>query len=393
MFYLITHNIRLALQLMFYFIVRAVFRTYYLFPIKYNKIIFVSYGGKQYTCSPYAIYKRLIEKYPDRFQIYWISKTKSKVGLRKCEKLLYPRGLKFWYHVLTCSVLIDNDGLPPYIPFRRSQYVVNTWHGGGLFKRTYGKVSKEEKIYVDCLFNMCKGQTKLFLSSCKVWSEVVAKTAFRHDGDILPSGLPRNDIFFHENLDIIKKVKSYYGIQSSEKIVLFAPTFRGGIRKRDNTGSFYNLDVPRLIKALENKDKCKYVFIYRGHHAGSHVHNDSFIDATLYPDMQELMVAADVFISDYTSALWDFSLTKRACFIFAPDFDDYVVSPGFESDYKEWPFSISKSNEQLYEHITRFDAVDYINRVDKYHKAYGSYERGNATDMFIQHLLSLRSSM
>lgn len=393
MIYLLTHNFRLILQLSFYYLLRCLFRVYYIFPIKNDKIIFVSYGGNQYTCSPYAIYKELVDRYPNQFQIFWISKTQEKAGLRNCDELLFPKGLKYWYHVLTCTVLIDNDGLPPYIPFRKNQYVVNTWHGGGLFKRTYGNVTKSESIYVKLLYKMCEGQTKLFLSSCRVWSERVARRAFYYNGEILSSGMPRNDIFFKDDNGVVKKVKSYFKIKASEKIVLYAPTFRGGVRNRFNTGSSYNLDVERLIRTLEDREKCKYVFIYRGHHAGRHETNVKYLDATNYPDMQELMAAADVFISDYTSALWDFSLTKKPCFIFATDFDEYVISPGFESDYREWPFPISKSNEELVEKIKSFNKQDYEKAVDHYHELYGSYEKGNATDVFIKHLISVLSNI
>ena len=102
--------------------------------------------------------------------------------------------------------------------------------------------------------------------------------------------------------------------------------------------------------------------------------------------MQELLSAADVFISDYSSCLWDFSLTMRPCFIFAPDFDIYSVRPGFESDYHQWPFPIAKSNKELNDNIFEFDNDIYSLKCQKYHNEYGSFEDGHASERIAQYV-------
>lgn len=66
----------------------------------------------------------------------------------KAINLLSVRGL---YLCLTSKVIIDNFGMFPYIPYRKKQYCINTWHGGGAYKRidniTLGK--SKYKIYLD----------------------------------------------------------------------------------------------------------------------------------------------------------------------------------------------------------------------------------------------------
>ena len=204
---------------------------------------------------------------------------------------------------------------------------------------------------------------------------------------MLESGYPRNDMFFENHDELNQKVKKSLGIEKDKKIVMFAPTFRGGLLNRtDGECIIDGLNVDLLLTTLEKRFGGKFCFVYRGHHAAHDVSITSGVNATNYIDMQELMVAADVFISDYSSCLWDFSLTKKPCLIFGPDFDEYIVNPGFESDYKEWPFPIAKSNEELEQAVLSFDEKKYKYDVDKYLKKYGSYEDGHASEKTVQQI-------
>ena len=108
-----------------------------------------------------------------------------------------------------------------------------------------------------------------------------------------------------------------------------------------------------------------------------------------YPDMQELLSISDIFISDFSSSLWDFSLTKRPSFIFAPDIEDFDKTNGFESDYRSWPFSIAHNNSQLISNMTNYNHSEYIAKISKYHRDLISYENYKATEKAVNAILSL----
>lgn len=85
----------------------------------------------------------------------------------------------------------------------------------------------------------------------------------------------------------------------------------------------------------------------------------NYIDASNYPDMQELLYAADVLITDYSSSMWDFSLTRRPCFLYATDLNYYDLDRGFYSDIHTWPYPLAESNSALIKNIKQFNNDQY----------------------------------
>jgi CDP-glycerol glycerophosphotransferase len=112
------------------------------------------------------------------------------------------------------------------------------------------------------------------------------------------------------------------------------------------------------------------------------------IDVSDYPDMQDLLCAVDVLITDYSSSIWDFSFTHKPCFLYAPDLEEYKSNRDFYTPIEEWPFPLAKTNQELIENIKNFDSKEYIGKVNKHHKELGSYETGHATEHFCKLLFS-----
>lgn len=369
-------------------LVRCLTYCFHIFPIKKNKIIFISFNGKQMSCNPYYIMTSIKKLYPEVFNILWVkSAYKNKKQDFEGESTIREGTLKYLYNLLTAGCIITNDTLPTYLKFSKKQLVINTWHGGGLFKQTYGKSSSEELLYSSIVNGFHNEDTKLYLISSKSWLDNVVKRRFNYYGEVLLCGMPRNDIFYKDRMEYIKKIKDYYGIPQENGIVLYAPTFRG-IPSSAQQGilELSPIDISQVVRGLQLRFEKHFSFIYRGHHLNSNIMNDC-INASDYPDMQELLMAADVFISDYSSCLWDFSLTKRPAFIYAPDFDEYSQCPGFESDYRGWPFEIARSNQELVELIRLHNTQQYTHKCDLYHEEYGSYESGTASDTVAEYVV------
>lgn len=365
--------------------VRLCLYVAYLVPIRKSKIVFMSFGGEQMSCNPLYIYKKLKEEHPFLFKIYWVLNSKNNNNDFE-ERIIKYGSWRFIYHLLTASCIVTNDTLPTYLPFRKSQFIINTWHGGGLFKQTYGNETEAQNEYNQRVNDMHNDGTSLYVSSGKAWSEEVVKKRFGYSGEILASGMARNDIFFGDVAAVVHKVKSAFNIPKEDAIVLYAPTFRGSATNV-TLGVLENnpIDVAALLSKLNDKYSKRFHFIFRGHHTMSAIMSGC-LNASDYPDMQELLASADVFLSDYSSCLWDYTFTFNPCFIYAPDFDAYAVKPGFESDYKSWPFPIAKSNNELLLFIEHFDLGKYKQDVNSYHKEYGSYETGKASAKIIEYL-------
>ena len=95
--------------------------------------------------------------------------------------------------------------------------------------------------------------------------------------------------------------------------------------------------------------------------------------------MQELLVAADALITDYSSCIYDFLLTRRPGFIYAPDRKKYEAGRGLCYPLSETPFPVAETNEQLIQAIRSFDEVAYRTRVEEFLRGKGSIDDGRAS--------------
>ena len=116
---------------------------------------------------------------------------------------------------------------------------------------------------------------------------------------------------------------------------------------------------------------------------------ENVLDLTSYPDMQELLYACDALITDYSSSMWDFSITGKPCLLYTPDLDRYIEQRGFDKDIYSWGFPVCKTNSQMYETIIGFNEKEFILLMDKHQKDLGSYEKGNATEQVVGLIASL----
>ena len=156
-------------------------------------------------------------------------------------------------------------------------------------------------------------------------------------------------MFISDSGDVKEKVYSFYNLSEETKTVVYAPTFRV-----DWSLEPYSVDYVRLKKACEERFGGKFVVLVRLHPniaAKSEelgiTYNDEIINATYYPDMQELLCACDIVISDYSSLMFDFALSYKPCFQYATDIDAYKGDRNFYFDLSDMPFPMATSNDEL----------------------------------------------
>jgi CDP-glycerol glycerophosphotransferase len=207
-----------------------------------------------------------------------------------------------------------------------------------------------------------------------------------YTGKILEYGYPRNDIFFRPSLGIRNKVYDYFKISPDYKIVLWAPTYRNG-RELDK----YKLDLERLIVNLTKKFNSKWTVLIRLHPTMEHKSKEMkysrhIINASSYGDIQELLVASDVLISDYSSVISEFALTGKPIFLYSTDIKEYGIERDFYMDYYSMPFPIAESNEELEEKILSFNENVYREDVLSYLDEVGMMEKGDASARVVDYI-------
>ncbi len=367
-----------------------ILKLFWIFPINKFKILFISFDGKQFSDNPKYL-SEYIKKNNKKFSLFWAFKDCSKFTYLKCEnyRLINISSPAFLFAMATSKVVITNNFLPSYLPIRKSQIVLNTWHGGSPLK-TVGLADRNTTDYDLYFFRLQAKKYSAFLSSSEFMTEEVFVKSFNYQGMILNYGMPRNSVLLSPHEDKVNYVYEYYHLEKGDDtgIILYAPTFRGNGNSICFLPIEEQLDINNCLNSLERRFKKKYYFLFRAHYAMDvDINNEKVILATDYPDMQELLCAADILITDYSSCMGDMALMRKPVFLYAPDIKEYIKDRGFYWDIFTLPFPIAQSGEQFLDIIMKFDEESYLVGVENYLDKLGSYDNAGSVEKVCQWIL------
>ena len=350
----------------------------FIFPVDERKIYFRSMLGTRYSCNPKYLYLYIREKFGDKYKYVWDIKTD--VVFDKPVVIINNK-LKKIFELMTSKYIIDNVTVIWWIPLRKSQIVINTWHGGGAYKHV-GSYFAINLNKVKTFQSKWEGEKVThYLSSCRKFTEIQSLSKNVPNQRFINTGLPRNAIFFYPEkiLKLRKKVLDYFNFSDDTKILLYAPTYRGdgGFKGKNAERGLCEPNYSLLKETVGKKHGGQWKLLYRGHNYDYNIANklpDFVVDATKYEDMQELLCAADILLTDYSSSMWDYALTKKPCLLYAPDIKQYMENRGFYTDPFSWPFPLAQNDTELTYNILNFDQTAYEKAVDKHFSDLGSYE-------------------
>ncbi len=370
--------------------VSALLLPFRLFPVREDRILFLSLEGGsscEFSCNPRSFCEYLLANRPGRYELVWLFREPEKYRfLRKygvrTARHFSPRGL---YYALTSRVVITNGGYLTWFPFRKKQVCINTWHAGGAYKKLENDMTGANAATRRRML-FASAHTAAFVSGCEKFSEYEIRNAFLYRGTILPIGMPRNDIFFSGACSRkYSHVRERLGLPSDARILLYAPTFRSG---KDR---FEPFSASRVLDCLEEQSGAAWRFLYRAHtQSGDPAMTAGLdgrcLDVSSFPDTQALLCAADLLVTDYSSILWDFSLTERPIVLYAPDLAAYTGSRGFYTDIREWGFPVCGDEEQLCGAL-RTLSPEAGRAADLRHRQYmGSCESGQACRSLLNYI-------
>lgn len=346
-------------------------KTFWLIPVDERRITFVSFNGTQYSDSPKYIYEELLKT--KNYKYTWIATDAIKPYIAGNPEIVKKGSLSEIIRMATSKCIITNNYLRTFIPIRNKQVVLNTWHGCGVIKRV-GLMMPQITHYDRWFFKEHEKKYSAFTSDSMVSEELLLKKSFGFQGEVLRFGSPRNAILLNENNVLREKIREKFDFGDSI-IVLYAPTFRGSAAQGRFIGESQHLDSGRVQEAISKKYNKRCRILFRGHHTFKTSTAKGMEDVSDYPDIQELLLACDILISDYSSCMWDMSLQYKPVFVYAPDICEYKRERGFYTEPEEWPFSISKSTDELIESIQRHDDNEYKKKVEAFLESVKSYEK------------------
>ncbi len=354
-----------------------------LLPKDENKAVCQSYYGRGYSDSPKAIADELLSR---GWKVYWTVKGGAEAatlppGVTPI-RLDSPRAI---YHLCTAGVWVDNSRKWAYTQKRGSTCYVQTWHGFPL-KRIEGDA--QDALPPDYLRAAKKDSrmADLFLSNSRFLTEIYRR-AFWYQGDVLEEGFPRNDILARPHPELEEKVRRTLGLPGEKRLLLYAPTFR-----KDKGLEAYDMDYARCVKALERRFGGEWLILAKLHpniaEKASQLDLDPryIVNASGYPDIQELYLACDGLVTDYSSVMFDYLITGKPCFLYVNDLAAYKADRNFTFDIDKLPFPRAEDNGQLEAILLGYDAQEQARRMEAFNREFGLRETGAAARRTVDYL-------
>ncbi len=332
-----------------------------------RRVLYNSFNGA-FSDNPRAIYEELTRRNTPHEPV-WITSPgrQAPAGVTAVE----PYSLPYLRQVGSAGQVVSNIPMPRNFRRRNGTTYLQTWHGTPLKRIGFDNPRwKENRSGLD---RMARDFEKWdFLVSQNSFSTEIFRRAFRFDGEILETGYPRNDILSAPDAaEVRQRVRAELGIADDVRAVLYAPTWRDNLVDRDGRLGFsLTLDVERMAAQLGDSHllllRLHYLLASKlGNALGAVGRNVSD-----HPDIRDLYLAADVLITDYSSAMFDFAVTGKPIVFFTYDLEEYRDGVrGFYFDLEaEAPGPVCRTTEEVLEMLEDFDLLsrDYADPYERF---------------------------
>lgn len=362
-------------------------------PVDEKLVFFESFGGRSFSCSPRAIYLEMLKQ--PRFSGYrfvWSFKDSQRTEEGATEPLLangrtavVQRGSEEYFKALaSAKVLVLNTRLPEYVTPKPSQVFVQCWHGTPLKRLGY-----DVEIETTNALNTTQELADRFGLDAKKWTYLLSPSPYtskhladafglpeeRRAGVIIEEGYPRNDEIARAHADASgarqAQLREELGIAPGKKVLLYAPTWRDDSYQAGVGYTFdYLIDFDLLRRELGEE----WVVLFRPHyyianHFDFSAYEGFVIDVAQWPNINELYIAADVLVTDYSSVMFDYAILRRPIALFVPDYEKYANDiRGFYFDLSEIPGPHCRETGELVATLKDLDGY-----WEKYRDAYDAY--------------------
>ena len=315
-------------------------------PIDSDLAVFAAYWYRGYACNPRAVYEKLCERAP-WIRSVWIVDADHAATMPESVEYVVAGTRDYYRLIARAKYFVNNVNFPNEFVKREGTIHVQTHHGTPL-----------KKMGLDLRDAFVAGSRMNFerlVRRCARWDYSISSNAFstliwervypvRYE--TLEVGYPRNDVLVNATEADRERIRSKLGIARGRQAVLYAPTHREYL-----PGYVPTLDVGRVADELGSD----YVLMTRVHYFyGSddglqELHRAGrILDVARHPSIEELCLAADVLVTDYSATMFDYGVLDRPIVIHAPDWDDYRRLRGTYFDLlAEPPGLVTTSEDEL----------------------------------------------
>lgn len=298
--------------------------------------VFGAWNGRRFSDNSKYLYQYTQEFHPEITAV-WITRNKAirdRINQEGGIAVLTNSLKGIYYSLLAKVVFVSNGKADVNKLFINGATLVHLWHGNPLKKigldDSYSSANSfQYKYIVKYLFPMSyEFNYDYIVSNAAVFSDKMASSYALPTNRVLETGCPRNDVFFVKEVDNFnKELKSKF---KGCKLVYYLPTFRN----LNNSVSLFTLedyDKEKVERFLEEEN---IVLVSKGHYVDNVLESDKTDSQSRIINLQDENVSdinfmlkdADLLITDYSSAYFDFLLTEKPIIFAAFDLEEYMSS-------------------------------------------------------------------
>jgi CDP-glycerol glycerophosphotransferase len=315
-------------------------------PVDPDLAVFAAYWYRGYSCNPRAIYERARELVPTMRGV-WVVRPDAAGTLPAGVEHVAP-GTREYYDLLArARYFVNNVNFPNHLVKRPGTVHVMTHHGTPL-----------KRMGLDLRDTPVAGSRMDFaalLRRCRRWdysisanpfSTLVWERVYPAAYESLEVGYPRNDVLVGAGEDDVQRIRAELGIRPEQRAILYAPTHR-----EYRTGYVPLLDVARLADRLgeDHVVLARLHYFYAGDPSLRALQRTGrLLDVAAHPSVEDLCLAADVLVTDYSSLMFDYAVLDRPIVIHAPDWEVYQAMRGTYFDLiAEPPGVVARTDDEV----------------------------------------------
>jgi CDP-glycerol glycerophosphotransferase len=364
---------------------KLMFRALQKLPADQSTVVFESGVGKQFADSPRYIYEELVRRGSPLRKV-WAYNGKLHTADERTEVVerLSPG---YYWHLGRARYWVNNQNFPFYFTRRPDGVYLQTWHGTPLKRMLHDldTVHGRDDGYLDRV-TVASRQWSVLASPSPFATERM-RSAFRYPGEVIEVGYPRNDVLLGPGrAGLAAAVRRRLGVAAGARVVLYAPTFRDDQSRGRGRFSF---TMPFDLTAFHQRFGADTVLLLRMHvliTSGLQIPAEcagSVLDVSTYPEIQELFLASDALVTDYSSVFFDYAALRRPMVFYAHDLESYRDDlRGFYLDYEhDLPGPVVTTQGQLFDVLADLDGAQQAHkaRYDAFLERFAPHDDGQAS--------------
>src|SRR3954470_1604661 len=354
-----------------------------------DAVIYTSFHGRQYSDSPRAIHEELVRRRAPLEHLWVVQDGQAEVP--PSATVVRDGSREHFDALASARYVVSNDHFPDWFARRPDQVCLQTWHGAPLKRLACDVTARRNQGNRFTRWDQQVENWQYVLSPNR-FSTPILKRAYAVEGEMLETGYPRDDVLAGADREArTQELRRRLAIPDGKRTVLYAPTYRDHVY--DARGRYrldLHLDLERLHAPLGDDAG----ILSRKHHYFVDpvpTEPNGFVrDVSRYPDGTELMLAADVLVTDYSSMMFDYANTGRPMLFFTYDLDAYADEiRGFYVDFTEIvPGPLLRTTDDVADALRDIDGVQraHAQRYDEFTRRFCELDDGHASARVVDRL-------